>query len=318
MPAGAGADSAHGLVSPLSLGSADSVGGLVEDRQVAAAAGDEAGPDGPAVAGTPAYAPSPAPVTVLAGLTWTELAARAAATVLAVPLGSTEQHGPHLPLSTDTEIATAMARRLAAARPDVVVAPAVAYGASGEHAGFPGTLSIGQDALELMLLELGRSADGFAGTVFVSAHGGNAGPLARAVDRLRAEGRVVTAWSPGRKRHIPRPGGPDDDDKTGLRHDDDNTGDRAGPGTRQPDAHAGWTETSVLLALAPGSVRTAKAEAGATAPLSELMPALMRSGVAGVSANGVLGDPAGATAAAGRRLLDDWTEDLLATLEGWP
>ena len=119
--------------------------------------------------------------------------------------------------------------------------------------------------------------------------------------------------------HPPAPADPTTTTETGLRHDDDNAGDRRRPaGTRQPDAHAGWTETSVLLALAPGSVRTAKAEAGATAPLSELMPALMRSGVAGVSANGVLGDPAGATADAGRRLLDDWTEDLLATLEGWP
>ncbi len=48
------------------------------------------------------------------------------------------------------------------------------------------------------------------------------------------------------------------------------------------------------------------------------MPVLVRSGVAGVSANGVLGDPAGASADAGRRLLDEWTQDLLATLEGWP
>ena len=194
VPVGAGTDSTDGT------------DGLVEDRQPAAASGGEGGPDGPAVAGTPACPPSPAPATALAGLTWTEVATRARATVLAVPLGSTEQHGPHLPLSTDTEIATAMALRLAAARPEVVVAPAVAYGASGEHAGFPGTLSIGQDALELMLLELGRSADGFAATVFVSAHGGNAGPLARAVARLRAEGRVVAAWSPGRNRDTARTG----------------------------------------------------------------------------------------------------------------
>ena len=54
------------------------------------------------------------------------------------------------------------------------MAPAVAFGSSGEHAGFPGTLSIGQEALELVLVELCRSADVFAGVVIVNGHGGNA------------------------------------------------------------------------------------------------------------------------------------------------
>ena len=63
---------------------------------------------------------------------------RGGRSVLAVPLGSLEQHGPHLPLDTDTRIAVAVAPGLAARRADVAVAPAVAYGASGEHAGFPG------------------------------------------------------------------------------------------------------------------------------------------------------------------------------------
>jgi mycofactocin precursor peptide peptidase len=252
--------------------------------------------------------------SVLGHLTWTEVAARAGATVVAVPIGSTEQHGPHLPLSTDTDIAVALATRLAATRSDVVVAPAIAYGASGEHAGFAGTLSIGQEALELVLLELARSADAFAGTVFVSAHGGNAGPLSRAVKRLRAESRAVMAWSP--------PGGSAGSGDTGNRaaRPDRGVGNGTygGAGARPPDAHAGWTETSVLLALAPELVRVSQAEAGATAPLNHLMPTLLRRGVAGVSANGVLGDPAGASGAEGRRLLDAWSKDLIATLDGWP
>jgi len=78
--------------------------------------------------------------TDLADLTSPQAGARArAGALLAVPLGSTEQHGPHLPLATDTDIAVALCRRLAAARDDVLIAPTVAYGSSGEHAGFPGT-----------------------------------------------------------------------------------------------------------------------------------------------------------------------------------
>ena len=98
-------------------------------------------------------------MTELSDLSWPQVRERAAAgAVLVIPLGATEQHGPHLPLSTDTDIAVALCRGLAAARPSVLVAPPLPYGASGEHAGFAGTLSIGQDAAETVVVELGRSA----------------------------------------------------------------------------------------------------------------------------------------------------------------
>ncbi len=89
---------------------------------------------------------------------------------VAVPVGSFEQHGPHLPLDTDTRIATAVVRALAG----VAQAPAIAYGASGEHEGFAGTISIGTEALEALLVEYGRSACRWARrVVFVNGHGGN-------------------------------------------------------------------------------------------------------------------------------------------------
>ena len=95
-------------------------------------------------------------VTALGDLTWPQAQRLAAAgAMLAVPVGSTEQHGPHLPLSTDTDVAVALAARLAARRADVVVAPPVGYGSSGEHAGFAGTISIGQQALELTAARTG-------------------------------------------------------------------------------------------------------------------------------------------------------------------
>jgi mycofactocin system creatininase family protein len=161
-------------------------------------------------------------MTALADSTWPEVATAAGAgAVLVVPLGSTEQHGPHLPLTTDTDIAVAIAREASARRPRLVVAPPVAYGSSGEHDGFAGTLSIGQEATELVLVELGRSATAqFDRVIVVSAHGGNAAPLARAVSRLADEGRAVEAW-------WPKWGG---------------------------DLHAGRTETSLMLAIAPERV----------------------------------------------------------------
>src|SRR6185503_566786 len=80
------------------------------------------------------------PRVQLTDMTWPEVADRP---LLCIPVGSCEQHGPHLPLHTDTIVAEALAARLAASRADVVVGPSLTVTASGEHAGFPGTLSLG-------------------------------------------------------------------------------------------------------------------------------------------------------------------------------
>lgn len=200
-----------------------------------------------------------------------------------VPTGSLEQHGPHLPLDVDTRVATAVAHAVAECLDGpALVAPAVNYGASGEHEAFAGTVSIGSQGLRLLLVELGRSACRWAGAVvFVNGHGGNAAALVSAVTLLRAEGRRV-AWA------ACATGG---------------------------DAHAGFTETSLMLALDPALVRTEAARPGNTTPIRELMPALREGGVAGVSPNGVLGDPGGASADHGRVLLDQLVADITRQVE---
>jgi creatinine amidohydrolase len=223
--------------------------------------------------------------THLDNLTWPEAAEHAdRGCLLAVPLGSTEQHGPHLPLSTDADVAVALCAALGAARSDVIVAPAIGYGASGEHAGFAGTLSIGQEVLELLLVELGRSAsETFSRLLLVNAHGGNAAPLRRATALLRSESRDVLAW-------MPRWNG---------------------------DAHAGFVETSLQLELDRSRVRLDLAEAGATEPIDELMPVLRAGGVHSVSPNGILGDPTGASAEHGRTILGTLVLDLITAVEDW-
>ena len=220
---------------------------------------------------------------------WTEV--RSGLTLL-VPLGSTEQHGPHLPLDTDTVIATEVATRAAATMGGgVLVAPALPYGASGEHAGFPGTLSIGTAALTGVLVELGRSATKpnggpFARLVFVNGHGGNHNALTDALEILRSEGRDVAAWWPA----IPH-----------------------------GDAHAGHTETSLLLAIGPHLVRVAPDHGGEelrgnTEQLSSLLAAMRRGGVRSVSATGILGDATAANASDGERTLSALVEQLRSFL----
>jgi mycofactocin system creatininase family protein len=206
------------------------------------------------------------------------------ARLLIVPVGATEQHGPHLPFSTDTDIAQALGARLAAALPGAHLAPALPYGASGEHQAFPGTLSIGSDVTARVLIELGRSAtETFPHVLFVCGHGGNAQPLADAVARLCVEGRDVRGWTP----------------------------------RWSGDAHAGHLETSLMLAIAPDRVQRARAQAGNPAPLAELMPAMRAAGVRAVSASGVLGDPARASAEHGRALLAAEHERITRMVREW-
>jgi len=201
--------------------------------------------------------------------------------VLLVPLGATEQHGPHLPLDTDTRLACELARRAASRLgPGVLVAPALPYGSSGEHAGFAGTLSIGQRALELVVVELVRALGSEVGrTVLVNGHGGNAEPVARAVARLRGEGRRVDAWFP----HV-----------------------------EGADAHAGWFETSLMLALDPEAVRVDRWARGDVRPLRDLIDELRSAGVRAVSANGVLGNPASASVERGEAMWQRLVDDLVA------
>lgn len=250
-----------------------------------------AGDRPPAAAVPPATVPQE-PGGPLADATWPDVARWAATCLLAVPVGSTEQHGPHLPLGTDTMVAEALAEALAGRRPDVVVAPAVAYGASGEHGTFPGTLSIGTDATAALLIELIRSADAFRGVVLVSAHGGNAEALDRARRTADAEGRSVLAWSPAADRLA----------AVAAEHG------------AAADAHAGWVETSIILAVRPDTVRPGAARAGNTEPLSVLAGRLKQGGVGAVSTNGVLGDPAAAHATAGRALLGALSDALAAAV----
>jgi mycofactocin precursor peptide peptidase len=221
-------------------------------------------------------------VTSLGRATWPDVPP---GPLLVVPLGSVEQHGHHLPLGTDTTVAGAVAEGAAGAFAGALLAPALAYGASGEHEGFPGTISIGTEALTALLVEYGRSAARWAGRLLVvNGHGGNLDALRAAVPVLRSEGRDV-AWFPCAVR-----GG---------------------------DAHAGRTETSLMLHVEPAQVRGERAVAGVTTPISRLLPRLRADGVLGVSPTGVLGDPAGASAAEGAVLLADLVTRLVAAARSW-
>jgi len=191
---------------------------------------------------------------------------------LVIPLGSTEQHGPHLPLDTDTRIAEAVATRVVASMERAWLGPSIAIGASGEHQGFAGTLSVGTEVLASMLIEIVRTTGPeFDRVAVVNAHGGNLSALAHARRTCEDEGRALIVWSAS----LP-----------------------------DADPHAGHTETSLMLAISPDLVRTELARPGVLSPMAEILGTLLDDGLIAVSDSGVLGDPTDATVEDGREFLD--------------
>jgi creatinine amidohydrolase len=218
-------------------------------------------------------------VTELKNLTWprAELLQR---DILIVPLGSIEQHGPHLPLDTDSVIATAIAQELNQVKSTSGLAPTVAYGASGEHREFTGTLSIGTPALTMLLTELIRDATRYwRAVLFVNGHGGNSEALNAALLLAKSESRDVAA--------------------VGIKGD-------------PTDTHAGYQETSLMLHLDPARVLLDQLEVGNTTPLHQLLPTMQESGVRTISANGVLGDPTKASAELGILIFNDAVDGAVA------
>jgi creatinine amidohydrolase len=231
-------------------------------------------------------------------MTWMEIeeAIRDGTTTVVLPTGSIEQHGPHLPLLTDTIIADAMAERLAVEL-GALAAPSLFLGCSEHHMGFPGTVTVAPhvfvDTVESFAVCLARA--GFRLIVIFSAHGGNVPHLDAARQRLdlavKEHGaRAVVVGSTERfaacfNRVL---------SSAGLRP------------VSLPHADAG--ETSVLAAIRPDLVHFDRFQPGSY-DLPDLHEVLTL-GLRRLTANGVLGDPTGANADVGEQILDALIQDL--------
>ena len=114
--------------------------------------------------------------------------------VVVIPIGSTEQHGPHMPLGTDFLTAEEFARRLGE-RADVIVTPTIPIGYAKYHTNFPGTLSVSEDTLTQGLIEICEDLVKYGAThiLFVNGHGGNLHSIRRCGEVLRQLG-VPMAW----------------------------------------------------------------------------------------------------------------------------
>lgn len=207
------------------------------------------------------------------------------ATVAVLPIGSFEQHGEHLPLTTDTLIACLVAERLADAF-ELLLLPPITMSCSHEHAGFAGTVSISATTVAAIIDDIRASLrhSGIDKLVLVNGHGGNY-VLANVAQQSNIDGRHVLLF----------PGG--DDWRTARDH--------AGlESTSREDMHGGELETSILLHAMPDVVRPTYEQADHEAAER---PDLLLTGMAAYTDTGVIGRPSAATAEKGKALLDSLT-----------
>jgi len=237
-------------------------------------------------------------------LTWPEVRAALAAgtTRVVFACGATEQHGPHLPLAVDALIGSALAEAVARRLGRALAAPTVRVGCSQHHMAFPGSLTLSEPTFKAVVEEQCRSLaqHGFTEICIVPAHGGNFRPLSELVVALRGTlSATVAAYTdlPGMiaawEEIVVAEGGP------------------AG----HVGGHADIAEASMILALRPELVRESEAAAGYTGPPEAIMSTIFENGFASVTENGVLGDPAGMSAALGRALLEQMATRIAAHLE---
>ncbi len=239
---------------------------------------------------------------LLAEMTSVEVGAEVAAgrSTIVVPFGAVEQHGPHLPLDTDAILGDRLGL-LIAKRLNALCAPTIRIGCSQHHLSFPGTLSFKSDTLHVIVHDLVDSLarHGFRRIVLLPTHGGNEGPMTSAAAASKWEGLMICV--PSLRVTI-----------EALR-----AAAHAGGRVTASDSggHAGELETSLMLALAPQFVRTSRMEPGYTGPLDDAATAIFfDEGVAALSAIGVIGDPRGSSAAAGRAYVDAFLDAVEAQL----
>lgn len=220
-----------------------------------------------------------------------------------VPLGALEQHGPHLPLATDTIIAEAVAREVASSVDDLVVAPCLPVGCSDHHLAFAGTASI-PNAVAAAYVSAVTSTllgHGFRCAYLWSAHAGNNDAVREAAASLSDEfpGRVAAFvdW-PAQRRRL---------------HEWAEAAFGLAP--ERVGSHAGHFETSIMLAVAPDGVDMEAAPEGFVGPVQEAADRMKRDGIAALSDVGVIGDARSATAEAGKGYLKVLVATLLSFIE---
>jgi creatinine amidohydrolase len=189
--------------------------------------------------------------------------------MVVIPVGSNEQHGPHMVLGTDI-FAALETCKLLAQRTDILIAPVVLAGVSEHHMGFPGTITLSPETLEAVITDTTRSLirHGFKKLLILNSHGGNVPALRAAVEKINQTTAATAVLLDDLK--LPEPAA--------------KPAPSAKPDALDIDWHAGIGETSLMLYLTPSFVDMSRAEQPALT-----LPEIVRKAEAGLKADPNLG-----------------------------
>ena len=237
-------------------------------------------------------------------LTWPEAETRFQEVDIALlPVGSVEQHGPHLPLDTDAFDADYLSRRIAEAcsEPKPLILPLIPYGVSYEHDAFKGTLSIKNETLSRLVYEVGMSAanNGIRKLVIINGHGGNTPALNFAAQMINRDAHIFVCVDTGETSDV---------DVNRIAETPN-------------DVHAGEIETSTSLAIRPHLVRMDKASKKIPRFSSRYLNFTAKRWVSWyaytdqISKSGVFGDPTKASVEKGHRIWQTMIAHLVSLVE---
>jgi creatinine amidohydrolase/Fe(II)-dependent formamide hydrolase-like protein len=241
---------------------------------------------------------------VLGELTWPAAEQRLREVDVALlPVGALEQHGPHLPLDTDAFDANYLVHRVAesCADPRPLVLPLISYGVSYHHDDFPGTISVGNEALSSMVYDVGMSCarNGITKLIIVNGHGGNTPALQFAAQMINRDAMIFTTVDTGETSDV---------DLEALCETPN-------------DVHAGEIETSTALAVRPGLVNMDVAERFVPEFSNRYLNFTTRRSIewyartARISPTGILGDPTLASREKGEKMWDVMIRNLVELVE---
>jgi len=219
-------------------------------------------------------------------------------------IGSTEQHGPHLPLITDSLIGDVIALKVAEKLEYALQAPTIRIGLSEHHLAFPGTISLKPDTLKAVINDFVDSlkTHGFKTIILLPSHGGNFATVGKVVEELRQKHPELKIIG-----------------FTDLQAFVDAMiaySEEYGVSAYDAGAHAGESETSFILALAGNLVQPDRYAPGYLGPLGEKeIKIIFEQGMPALSKRGVLGDPTTATTEKGKVYIEKMADFVVRELK---
>jgi creatinine amidohydrolase len=242
----------------------------------------------------------------MAEMTWFDIksAIDQGYTTVVVAIGSTEQHGPHLPTMTDARIGDELAHRAAMKLGHTLQASTITVGCSGHHLGFPGTLSLKNETLRMIILDYAESLirSGFNRIIFMPIHGGNFPIVQEAVKeaQIAHQGIEIIGIT----------------DLAKLLECLSGASAEFGIKANEAGSHAGESETSMMMALEKNLIIKGRFAPGYVGMMGEKeLKIMFEQGMRAFTTNGILGDPRKASADKGEIYLDRLTEFLIQEIK---